>query len=318
MQDPPTTSAALQVLLEDFRRRRPTRAWSLIITVFGDAVTPHGGEIWLGSLVEIMAAAEIDGGAVRTAMSRLTSEGWLARQRVGRNSYYALSADGRAAFEDAGRRVYGDPLVNWSGRWRLGVLPKGGEAAITRDQLYGAGFGQLGQRVVLAPSTAAETAGVRQLAELEPIWLEAAAAPADAARLAAAAWDLAPIAERYRRYTDLITAVERRLDGAAPPPRQAFAMRTLMIHAFRRVVLRDPCLPLPVLPADWPGRVAREATGDLYRRLALPSEAWLDEIGRARTGSLPPADQLFWARFGGLAPASTPAPRRSPSIADAG
>jgi phenylacetic acid degradation operon negative regulatory protein len=197
------------------------------------------------------------------------------------------------------------------------VLPKGREVAISRDQLSTSGFGQLGPRVVLAPSTAAEPERARQLADLEPIWLEAAAAPADAARLAAAAWDLAPISERYRRYIDLIGTVERQLGRAgAPPPREAFAARTLMIHAFRRVVLRDPCLPLPVLPADWPGRAAREVTGDLYRRLVRPSEAWLEEIGRTRSGALPPADQSFWARFGGLAPA--PLPRHLPRTADAG
>ena len=30
------------------------RAKSLIITVYGDAVLPHGGSLWLGSLIELM------------------------------------------------------------------------------------------------------------------------------------------------------------------------------------------------------------------------------------------------------------------------
>src|SRR6266567_2432749 len=84
-------SAPVATLLEKFHARKPVRAWSLIVTLYGDAVVPRGGSLWLGSLVDIMALLRIDAGHVRTAMSRLTSDGWLERERVGRNSYYRLS-----------------------------------------------------------------------------------------------------------------------------------------------------------------------------------------------------------------------------------
>jgi phenylacetic acid degradation operon negative regulatory protein len=73
------------------RERRPLRAWSLIVTIYGDAVVPRGGSLWLGSLLDMMAAFGIGGGVVRTAMSRLAKDGWIERQRIGRQSYYRLS-----------------------------------------------------------------------------------------------------------------------------------------------------------------------------------------------------------------------------------
>ena len=64
--------------------RTPPRIASLIITVWGDAVVPRGGSLWLGSLQAILDRFGCREGQVRTAMSRLTEEGWLLRTRQGR------------------------------------------------------------------------------------------------------------------------------------------------------------------------------------------------------------------------------------------
>ena len=41
-------------LLEDLIATRPPRAKSLVVTVFGDSIRPHGGTIWLGSLIRLL------------------------------------------------------------------------------------------------------------------------------------------------------------------------------------------------------------------------------------------------------------------------
>src|SRR5881227_1163435 len=99
-------SAIVSVLLDQFHASRPVRAWSLIVTLYGDAIVPRGGSLWLGSLTEIMALFGIDAGHVRTAMSRLVTDGWLERERIGRNSYYRLSSQEEASFRSATRRIY--------------------------------------------------------------------------------------------------------------------------------------------------------------------------------------------------------------------
>ena len=42
-------------------------------------------------------------------------------------------------------------------------------------------------------------------------------------------------------------------------------MRTLLIHEYRRVLLRDPRLPAALLPLDWPGAAAFALCRDFYR-----------------------------------------------------
>jgi phenylacetic acid degradation operon negative regulatory protein len=72
-------------------KREPSRTGSIVITVFGDAIVPRGGSVWLGTLLEFFKALDIDSGVVRTAMSRLAADGWLERNKVGRNSFYRLA-----------------------------------------------------------------------------------------------------------------------------------------------------------------------------------------------------------------------------------
>ncbi len=59
----------------------PPRAKSLVMTLFGDVITPHGGEVWLGSLIELLAPFGISDRLVRTSVYRLAEEGWLDAER---------------------------------------------------------------------------------------------------------------------------------------------------------------------------------------------------------------------------------------------
>src|SRR6266480_4876783 len=54
----------------------------------------------------VVARFGIDAGHVRTAMSRLVTDGWLERERIGRNSYYRLSRREEVSFLAATRRIY--------------------------------------------------------------------------------------------------------------------------------------------------------------------------------------------------------------------
>src|SRR5260370_3114631 len=76
--------------LADQLKREPSRTGSIVITVFGDAIVPRGGSVWLGTLLKFFETLEIDSSVVRTAMSRLTADGWVERSKVGRNSFYRL------------------------------------------------------------------------------------------------------------------------------------------------------------------------------------------------------------------------------------
>src|ERR1700678_3846699 len=82
----------------DQLKREPSRTGSIVITGFGDAIAQRGGSVWLGTLLQFFEALDIDGGVVRTAMSRLAADGWLEREKVGRNSFYRPAGKGHRNF----------------------------------------------------------------------------------------------------------------------------------------------------------------------------------------------------------------------------
>ena len=103
---PPPLARIIQQL-----KREPSRTGSIVITVFGDAIVPRGGSVWLGTLLEFFEQLDIDASVVRTAMSRLTADGWFERNKVGRNSFYRLVQSGRQTFDIATKHIYGPPAV---------------------------------------------------------------------------------------------------------------------------------------------------------------------------------------------------------------
>src|SRR6188474_2748115 len=85
-----------EALLARFRRQRPLRGGSLLVTILGDAIAPRGGVIALGSLIELARPFGITDRHVRTAIGRLANEEWVSSQRSGRVSFYRLTNHGRA------------------------------------------------------------------------------------------------------------------------------------------------------------------------------------------------------------------------------
>src|SRR5262245_60946564 len=261
----------LDALRRRFEGRRPIRAGSLIVTLYGDAIAPRGGSLWLGSLNELMRSFGIEPGLVRTAMSRLVGEGWFERTRRGRNSFYRLSAKGAAEFAEAGRRIYRGGEVRWDGG--LGVLVLGADdprrRQEQRDALSRLGYGQLAPNVMLRPSDdIAGSAGAEVAAAAEGAIRMNARIDTDgdaARRLARQCWQLGDLGTAYQGLLeDLgpLTRPHRALEQ--PDDEQAFQIRILLIHEYRRIVLRDPLLPPELLPPDWPGAPVRETCRKIY------------------------------------------------------
>src|ERR1700710_317116 len=90
----------------DQLKREPSRTGSIVTPVFGDAIMPRGGSVWLGTLVEFFKALDIDSGVVRTAMSRLAADGWVERTKVGRNSFYWLGGRGGGGLHNAPQTIF--------------------------------------------------------------------------------------------------------------------------------------------------------------------------------------------------------------------
>jgi len=303
-------------LVARFRRQRPLRAGSLIVTIFGDSVMPRGGAVALGSLIRLAAPFGLNERLVRTATARLAQEGWLEARRVGKRSEYRLSCGGRERFAEATARIYAAPNSGGSGRWTLILLPSMPAAARQRlrQELAWQGFGALGGGVFAHPEYFAgpeHRAGPENRArlvgraglELPPRTLVFEAdlvSPDSPATLIELGWDLKDLGRRYQQFA----ARFERVSGALttpPDPETAFILRTLLIHEYRRLHLRDPLLPERLLPPGWPGIRAAELCRAIYGRVLAPSETYLSQAASQLEGSLPPADGSILERFGGIA-----------------
>ncbi|MDE2362939.1 MAG: phenylacetic acid degradation operon negative regulatory protein PaaX [Hyphomicrobiales bacterium] len=280
-------------------------------------IAPHGGTVWLGGFIRLVEPLGLNPRMVRTAVFRLSREKWLVSEQIGRRSFYSLTPTGKRRFEAAFQRIYEDARAPWNGEWRIVILPADGPSPPAREalrkELLWQGFG------VIAPGVFAHPSGdTESLVELlqnagahdKAVVLKAETLGALSARplkaLVDECWSLDRIAGEYQAFVELFRPVARILRSAsAPEPEQCFVVRTLLMHEFRRVQLRDPQLPQSLLPQDWPGDVARALCRDIYRLCWGGVESHLMKMLETADGPLPRAAGSYQWRFGGVgAPAA--------------
>lgn len=301
--------AACQNLVDEFRSRPTLRAGSLITTVFGDAIAPRGGTVWLGSLIRVMANFGISERLVRTSVFRLVKDGWLKSDQIGRRSYYSLTEQGCERFEQATNRIYGTPSRQWDGEWCLLLLSAldTERKERVRKECGWLGFGPMSANVLAHPAP--------DLAELEPslkrlgvadsvVVMRGRTIKSEVAmrELTRSCWSLDDIDARYSAFTMRFRPLMKALSGNSKlREKSAFIVRTLLIQEYRKVLLRDPQLPDELLSANWHGDAAYQLCRNLYRIVHADADAYLDKRLESADGPLPPPGTAFMRRFGGLA-----------------
>ena len=289
----------------------PPRAKSLVVTVWGDALAPHGGAVWLSGLIRLLEPLGLNERLVRTSVYRLARDGWLASRQAGRRSLYRLTAQGRRRFESAYRRIYAAPSDAWDGHWDLIVSRSPGSGVQRgrfRRELAWEGFGAIAAGVYARPARPGQTAPAEIVGaldrSLDVVLLrgrEAAPSAVPLESLLRQYWDLASLDAGYRRFIGRFRrVVEIFRDDPIPDPGQCFVVRTLLIHEYRRVTLHDPQLPPAMLPARWQARDAYALCRDFYRLTHRCAEQHLAATLQTGSGLLPPAAPYFYQRFGGL------------------
>jgi phenylacetic acid degradation operon negative regulatory protein len=224
-------------------------------------------------------------------------------------SEYRLSKNGRARFAEATRRIYSEPDTAWSGRWTLLVVPpmRAAERNKIREELVWRGFGEISANVFahpeLDPQSWRSQRGSGGLLS-KVVAFDASLGGEDAPqRLVDLGWDLEDLGLRYQRFVSRFAQVQAELEHRRRiEPRDGFLVRTLLIHEYRRLHLRDPLLPAQLLRADWPGVQAAVLCRDIYARVFVSSELYLSRVAARLTGPFPAADPSVMQRFGGIGP----------------
>ena len=284
-RDPGDASVFLSRLLE----AAPIRAPGLIVTIYGDAVVPRGGVLWMGSLIAICERLGVSESLARTAVSRLVAAGRLEGERRGRRSYYRLAAGARDEFAAASRLFYGRerPAKGW-------LIRHGGAGY---SHAPGEHEARLGPDTVIRPWRGEPVSGpgVTMLADT-------ISGHDELPRWAAGNWDLSAATTAYRQMVGLFAPLERDgEDGSAEMEADALPLRLLLVHHYRRARLKDPRLPAEALPADWPGGEARALFARLYRRLSPLADRHVGECFENESGKLPRETDETRARLAELA-----------------
>ncbi len=300
--------------LDAFRQQRRVQASSLIVTVFGDAVLPRGGRVWLGSLIRLLEPLQLNERLVRTSVFRLVKHSLLSAETVGRRANYALTPSGRRRFEEASSQIYAGQAPKWDERWRM-ILVVGELTPRQREQLrrtlFWKGFGLIGTHCFIHPGVrlgdALDTLSAEGLDDLLPQLMPMmatdfnSAQAASDAELVARAWDLRALGQAYADFVALYQPILAYVqDRSIADDEQALLLRLLLIHDYRRLLLRDPELPDALLPADWSGKQARSICKALYLQLEAASERALDRVLSLADGGALVRDQALGGRFGVL------------------
>ena len=268
-----------------------TRARLLIFTLFGDYFYPRDGRAWAASILELLRLLGVSNDAARSALSRMSRQGWLAAKRQGRNSMYALTPKARRLLQEGTHRIFERRPTQWDGQWRVVVysLPekKRQLRESLRRRLTWLGFGALGPGTWVSPHD-------RDL-ELEVLLKDLDARPyvhcfegrwlgkISNQQIIARCWNLDHLNRQYRKFLEkwqplLTKAQHRRLSPSKQSPRDCFVRRFWIIHDYARFLSRDPNLPSELLPHGWMGDRAAEVFRRYRQILTVPTNTFIDAM----------------------------------------
>ncbi len=281
------TGATLQTLIDDISREQSLKTWSLIMTFVGDAVVPRSGEIASSSLQAIMTQLGFDNGAVRTALSRLTSDGQLTRTRLGRNSYYSLAPSQLEQFAAAEKRIYAS-TTQQSGdkQCRLIVMEPGKPLNNTPDVSTPL---MLSKELALVFNDASEQSPLKgQHCIMDG---QCNTLPSDLLN------NIVP-ESMISKHQTLVEHFEQLDASKLNTAKEITAYRCLLIHEWRRLKLKTPDIPLSLIDKDHPIRITHEFVAAKYDQIRDKSDVWLNEHAENSSGALGAPLQRYTKRFG--------------------
>ena len=277
----------------------PLQPQDLVVTLLGTYVRPFGRTVWSGGLVMLLRDFGFSDGAARAALTRLVRRGLIERVRSGRLVHYRLTPRcERLLIEGDGRIFTLGRLPADAGPWTVlwHQIPEDRRLERTRlgRRLRFLGFGSVQDSVWVSPhdhsSEVVELVGDLGVGEFATVFVARAGGGLGLPALVTRAWDLSGLGARYDAFC---SGFERYLAPETPvmSDREAFLVRTRLMHLFRGFAQLDPELPDELAPLSGPRMRAADIFEALYTGLAAPSQRHFDAVtaaGRAPVSAVMP------------------------------
>jgi phenylacetic acid degradation operon negative regulatory protein len=251
--------------------------------MLGEFVLPRDGSVWTSTIIDGLAVLGVGERNARQAAARLSDQGLVDSERIGRAARWSLTPEGRRLLEAGTRRIYelGARSDGWDGHWLvvLASVPEDERAKRhrLRSRLGFLGFGFLAPGVAVSPHLDREPAADDVLHELElddtaVVFVARTGTFVPDETIIARAWDLDGLAQDYR---DFVAQFERLRPDS---PRDAFGAVVSLVHEWRRFPFVDPEIPAELLPSDWPGHEAKSTFDRLRGRWAPSANSWYSAL----------------------------------------
>jgi phenylacetic acid degradation operon negative regulatory protein len=262
----------------------------LVMTFLGAYVVPHERPVWSGGLVTLLGDFGFSTGASRVALARMVHRGGLERLRSGRLVSYRPTPRTVALLEEGDRRIFSlgrEPhrAELWTVLWH--AIPQ--ERRLARGRLARRlrflGFGSVQDGMWISPhDREREVVGLideLQVGGYAGVMVGRPAAGLDFRALVSRAWDLDALDERYRSFMDEFSPSAKAHGRRRMDEREAFLLRTRLVHAFRRFPGLDPELPDELMRAPRHRAEAVALFHGLYAALAPTAQRHFDAVTRA-------------------------------------
>lgn len=280
---------------------------SHIVTVFGDVISQHGGIVWLGSLIACLQPLGFSERLIRTSVFRLVKDDWLQVKKQGRKSFYAFTDSANKHYTKAARRIYAGETPYSDGQWLIVIPAFVAEDKINsfRRQLRWLGFSPLSSGAYAHPSidqsSLEETINELELGDSVVVFRSRTLDSASnqvLSRLVKEKWNLDELDFDYKQFIESYQPIEDWLNQKELlSDHQSFLVRTLLIHEYRRILLKDHELPQDMLPPHWNGFVATRLVKRIYEKLARSSNRYIVSHLYNLDGLLGEPDSNFFNRF---------------------
>ncbi|WP_010677553.1 PaaX family transcriptional regulator [Bacillus timonensis] len=261
---------------------------SLMLTLYGEYIKYYGGEIWVGSLIELMKQFGVSESSVRGALFRMVQNSLLEVRKVGKKSYYSATPQGRV--DEGVSRVYATQNHIWDQKWRILTYSFPEEKREIRNkirkELIWTGFGNLTNSTLVTPNPIEDQVkkmikeyDIEQYAFL---FTSSSIVSHDNQSIIDIGWDLNMVRDEYQTFIDKFTPKfeelrEKALNNTLKDE-ECFIEKTVLVHEYRKFLFQDPGFPRDLLPEGWIGIKARELFWNIHQLLSIPSIRYFESV----------------------------------------